>query len=323
MYRWRELPLDRRASLPRTSRWSEIISDACPVSLYRTSGPSISPAPFFPRYEAVRRPRIPPHQQEEMVEAPVVEVARPPAPPQKLSFRLGMVLLRRLAPLFSRQSLIPLDPVLPADSFDWIAELDVNWEVIAGEAQQVLGLCLPSLHQIAEDQRTIDLDENWKAFFLYGFGIRDANNCARCPETAALVSRVPGLVTAFFSILGPGKHIPAHRGAYRGIIRYHLGLIIPRESYKCRMRIGEEVYCWREGESIVFDDTYEHEVWNETDEVRVVLFIDVVRPLRFPASALNRTLIAAARHSPVVRRARRRQMEWDYHDRPPIAAGSS
>jgi ornithine lipid ester-linked acyl 2-hydroxylase len=235
---------------------------------------------------------------------------------QTLAFRLGTNALRLLEPVFVRHSLIPLEPVLTSDQFDWIGHLEVNWPVIAAEAQQLLELRLPGLHEIADDQHTLDQDDKWKAFFLYGFGVQIAENCARCPMTDALISRIPGLVTAFFSVLEAGKHIPAHRGAFRGIVRYHLGLIVPREIHMCRMRIGEQVHNWREGESILFDDTYEHEVWNDSEDVRVVLFIDVRRPLRFPASVLNHILIRAMRHSPVVRRARKRQMDWDYQDNP-------
>ncbi len=95
---------------------------------------------------------------------------------------------------------------------------------------------------------------------------------------------IPGMTTAMFSILSPRKHILDHRGPYKGVLRYHLGLIVPREAERCRIRVGEDIRHWEEGKSLIFDDTFNHEVWNDTDETRVVLFVDVLRPLPSPWS---------------------------------------
>src|SRR3546814_5195751 len=73
-------------------------------------------------------------------------------------------------------------------------------------------------------------------------------------------------LTAWISILSPRYHIPAHSGVTKGILRAHLGLIVPREREKCRIRIGDEVRYWEPGKIFVIDDTYEHEVWNERSE---------------------------------------------------------
>ncbi len=109
-----------------------------------------------------------------------------------------------------------------------------------------------------------------------------------CPRTAALMREIPGMTTAMFSILSPRKHILDHRGPYKGVLRYHLGLIVPEDAEACRIRVGEDIRHWEEGKSMIFDDTFNHEVWNDTDETRVVLFVDVLRPLPFPESAINR-----------------------------------
>ena len=103
-----------------------------------------------------------------------------------------------------------------------------------------------------------------------------------CPRTAALMREIPGMTTAMFSILSPRKHILDHRGPYKGVLRYHLGLIVPRDAEACRIRVGEDIRHWEEGKSMIFDDTFNHEVWNDTDETRVVLFVDVLRPLPVP-----------------------------------------
>lgn len=89
-----------------------------------------------------------------------------------------------------------------------------------------------------------------------------------------------GCPNAWFSILSPGYYIPVHRGPTNGIIRVHLGLLVPRHRRNCRVRVDKQLLHWKEGKCIVFDDYYEHEVWNETDEHRVVQFFDVDRPMR-------------------------------------------
>ena len=94
-----------------------------------------------------------------------------------------------------------------------------------------------------------------------------------------------------FSILAPGYHIPAHKGVTKGILRSHLGLIIPKEREKCRIRVDDVITPWKEGEIFVFDDTYEHEVWNDTDEERVILLFDFDRPMKLGGRVLNKTFI--------------------------------
>ena len=118
--------------------------------------------------------------------------------------------------------------------------------------------------------------------------------------------------TAMFSILAPGKHIPDHNGPYKGVMRYHLGAQGPRaDAERCRIRVGDEIVTWAEGQSLIFDDTYEHEVWNDTDEERVVLFLDVVRPLRFPMNLVNAIVLKAIAVSPFIQDAKRRHLAWE------------
>ena len=117
--------------------------------------------------------------------------------------------------------------------------------------------------------------------------------------------------TAFFSILAPRKHIPDHRGPFKGLLRYHLALKIPEPRELCRIDVGGELRHWEEGKSLLFDDTYVHEAWNDSDDVRVVLFVDVVRPVRPPAEYLSRALIAAIKWSPYVGDAKRRHLDWE------------
>ena len=98
--------------------------------------------------------------------------------------------------------------------------------------------------------------------------------------------------TAWFSIVAPGYHIPPHKGVSKGILRTHLGLIIPRDAEKCRIHVGGETCVWREGEIFVFDDTFRHEVLNETPDERVILIFDFDRPMRFWGRQLNNLFIS-------------------------------
>jgi beta-hydroxylase len=119
------------------------------------------------------------------------------------------------------------------------------------------------------------------------------------------------MTTAFFSILSPHKHIGEHRGPYRGVLRYHLGLKVPEPADAAGIRVGGEVRHWSEGSSLVFDDGYEHSAWNDTEGTRVVLFMDVLRPLRRPAADINGALIKLIGASPFVRDAKRRHEAWE------------
>ena len=122
---------------------------------------------------------------------------------------------------------------------------------------------------------------------------------------------MPNLRNAWFSILAPGYRIPPHQGPTNGIIRIHLGLIVPRDSANCRIRVAGEEFGWQEGKCVVFDDSYEHEVWNNTDEQRAVLFFDVDRPLRLPGRSVNRLLIALMKRTAYVRDAHTNLLQWE------------
>ncbi len=197
--------------------------------------------------------------------------------------------------------------------FPWTDLLEEHWALIRAELDAVLAHreALPNFQDISEDQTAITTDDNWKTFFLYGFGHKAEKNCRLVPKTTEVVERIPGMKTAFFSILAPGKHIPAHRGPYKGVMRAHLGLKVPDANEDCRIRVGDDVRHWEEGEVLLFDDTHDHEVWNDTDETRVVLFLDVVRPFEPPVDPLNRALITLISYSPFVQNAKENQEQWE------------
>ena len=147
----------------------------------------------------------------------------------------------------------------------------------------------PRCHEVDRMQTFISAttEKDWRVFYLYLIGEKPEANRARCPVTCAALDRVPGVFQALFSILDPGKSIPSHEGPYRGYLRYHLGLIVPEQDPP-QIRIKDQIYTWREGEDVLFDDTWEHEVTNHCKDRRVVLIVDVRRPMPLPLTALNR-----------------------------------
>lgn len=221
--------------------------------------------------------------------------------------------LWRLEKLLEGSSLVGNPVFFETDLFPWVARLEASWRVIREELDEVLRYRdeLPNFQDISPDQRRITHDDLWKTFFFRAYGLKARGNCRRCPKTTEILKEVPGLKTAFFSILGPHKHIPPHRGPYKGVIRYHLGLLVPEPAESCRIRVADRMATWREGKSLIFDDTFEHEVWNDTDGVRVILFVDFVRPLRFPASVLNWVLLKLIAVSPYVLGAAGNYFAWE------------
>lgn len=136
-------------------------------------------------------------------------------------------------------------------------------------------------------------------------------NLARCPFVAKKLKDVPGLVSAIYSIVGPGAHIRRHRGVSKAIMTAHIGLIVPDNAASCRMDVDGSTVVWQAGEAIVFDDTFPHEVWNETEQTRVLLLIQFRRPMRQPGRLIADALVAFVRHSSFVQRARRNLTYWE------------
>ena len=211
---------------------------------------------------------------------------------------------------FSR---IPNSPVMDPRAFEWTAELSRHADVIREEAMAIYRHrdAIPPLKELSPDHHGIATDDSWRSFFLIGYGQRIAENIARAPRTTALVERIPGLNSAFFSILAPGAVIPRHRGVTKAFITAHLGLKVPRDAANCTMEVDDQRVQWCEGEWVVFDDTYEHEVWNNTGETRIILLCQVARPLRMPGSWLARAIMAYVRASPFVRDATRNLVGWE------------
>lgn len=204
-------------------------------------------------------------------------------------------------------------PVFSNEQFSWTSLLEENSNAIREELTKILvySEALPNLQDIQNEQHSITTDNKWKTFFFYGFGEKAADNCAKCPVTTSVLEQIPGLLTAFFSILHPKKHIPAHKGLFKGIIRSHLGLIIPGKNHECRMQLDKQTLYWQEGKAFVFDDTYMHEVWNDSNEIRVVLLIDIIRPFKKPFAKINEGIINLIVGSSHVKEAVGNHREWE------------
>ena len=226
---------------------------------------------------------------------------------------VGDRVLRVVNRLIARASVLPEQPFYDPALFPWIAPLEADWKLVRTELEAVLARRddLPNFQDISTDQYTLTDDDQWKTYFFYGYGFRSDANCARCPETTRLVESIPGMTTAMFSIFGPGKQVPPHDGPYKGVLRYHLGLIVPEPADQVGIEVGGEIAHWSEGESLVFDDTYTHRAWNDTDGTRVVLFVDVIRELRGPLNTVNRVLIKLIGWSPFIQDAKRRHQAWE------------
>ena len=231
----------------------------------------------------------------------------------ELTIAVGERILAPVERFIGTRSLVGDATFFPNERFGWIEHVETNWQTIHEELQGVLAdrEALPNFQDISKDQIEITDDDDWKTYFLYGYGFAAKLGVQTCPKTAALMREIPGMTTAMFSILSPHKHILDHRGPYKGVLRYHLGLIVPKDAEQCRIRVGQDIRHWEVGKSLVFDDTFNHEVWNDTDETRVVLFVDVLRPLPSPWSQINRAIVKTIGYSPFVLDAKRNQEAWE------------
>ncbi|MGF1592704.1 MAG: aspartyl/asparaginyl beta-hydroxylase domain-containing protein [Kiloniellaceae bacterium] len=207
--------------------------------------------------------------------------------------KTGKRLIRRLRGFLADQSLVSNDPVLDPAEFAFLKPFEDHWEEINGELQEILKHkeSVPAFEEVSTDQMKIARDRQWRTFILFGFGSKLQKNCAHAPRTTNLLEQVPHLQTAWFSILEPGYHITAHKGVTKGILRCHLGLVVPDRREDCWMRVDDKKYSWETGKVLVFDDTYDHEVLNDTGQPRVVLLFDFERPMRFWGRLLNRLFI--------------------------------
>jgi aspartate beta-hydroxylase len=162
---------------------------------------------------------------------------------------------------------------------------EAQWRAIRGECLACMGEmdAIPEFHQLMAEQAALSEygGRYWRLYVLRVYGADHRANQARCPALRRLLKAHPEVTSAAFSILEGGKHIPAHRGPFRGILRFHLPLVIPPSAADRpgnRLRVATTQHLLEEGRGILWDDTYEHEAWNDSPTPRAVLLLDVFRP---------------------------------------------
>ncbi|WP_428628990.1 aspartyl/asparaginyl beta-hydroxylase domain-containing protein [Sphingopyxis sp.] len=170
--------------------------------------------------------------------------------------------------------------------FDWVPAVEAAAATIKAELTSLLADGLegfrPYIQSEADQARANPLLDNrdWSALFLCENGRRSDDVIARCPSAMAAVQSAPlpyiaNSPTVMFSLLRPGARIAPHTGMHNARLTCHLPLVVPPN---CRFRVGNDVREWEEGKLMIFDDTIEHEAWNDSDEDRFVLIFDIWRP---------------------------------------------
>lgn len=176
-------------------------------------------------------------------------------------------------------SSVPSRPYLDRSRFPELDVLKDNWGVIREEAMRLFD---EGYIRAAEKNNDAGFGsffkKGWKRFYLKWYDKPLPSAMALCPRTVELVSAIPNVKGAMFALLPGGSHLNPHRDPFAGSLRYHLGLATPN-SDACRIYVDGQPYAWRDGQDVMFDETYVHWVKNETDETRVILFCDIERPL--------------------------------------------
>ncbi|GAB2592370.1 aspartyl/asparaginyl beta-hydroxylase domain-containing protein [Dyella jejuensis] len=197
---------------------------------------------------------------------------------------------------------IDTPPVLDADAYFPDARTFVDaWPQLRDEALAVAARMqhIPRFHEIMPAQAPISANDgkDWRLFVLKVYGVNVEENMAACPTLARIVSSAPDVLSATLSFLAPHKHIPRHRGPFRGVLRFQLGISVPVDAEgrpAAVLSLDHQEHRIGNGECLLWDDTYPHEVWNRSDEVRIALLLDVRRH-HMPADMrmLSRALIAS------------------------------
>ena len=178
---------------------------------------------------------------------------------------------------------------LPVSEFKGLKLLLDNWQVIRDEA-----LALDNLEKIKAAEKNDDAGFNsffrkgWKRFYLKWYEAKHPSAVQFCPKTVALLAQVPEVKAAMFTELPPGARLNEHRDPYAGSLRFHMGLSTPNDD-RCFINVNQQSYSWRDGEGVVFDETYLHWAINQTDKTRIILMCDIERPMKYRwTAAVNR-----------------------------------
>jgi beta-hydroxylase len=160
--------------------------------------------------------------------------------------------------------------------------LEENYSLIKDEVMKVIesGKKLPKFHEVDDGQEYISNNDGvcWGLLSLKLYDMWHSKNIKLCPKTSELLRGIKNIKSAYFSILDKRKYIPPHKGPYKGILRYQLAISVPKKG-ECKIIVDDKEYFWKEGVGVLFDDTFTHEVQNNTDEIRVALLLDVKRKI--------------------------------------------
>ena len=183
---------------------------------------------------------------------------------------------------------LPQIELYDSADFDWVPELESKTSQIKAELMELVKDHAAFSPYIPRNDgrphlnyHTLVDNDNWGAFYLWKEGERQDENCARCPDTAAAMEKVPldflegRAPSVLFSLLKPGAHIPPHNGMLNTRLICHLPVLVPGPAW---LRVGNTMHHWQEGKIVVFDDSIEHEAKNDADQTRVVLLFDIWRP---------------------------------------------
>ena len=189
---------------------------------------------------------------------------------------------------FSR---VPSTPFIPVSEFPELKTLQENWPVIRAEAENLLALKKIKAAEQNDDAGFNSFFKNgWKRFYLKWYDASHPSAARLCPQTHALLQAIPSVKAAMFAELPPGGKLNPHRYPFAGSMRYHLGLATPNDD-RCFIEVDGERHSWRDGQGVVFDETYIHWAINGSESDRIILFCDVERPMRYRwMGAVNRWL---------------------------------
>ncbi|HKA74867.1 MAG TPA: aspartyl/asparaginyl beta-hydroxylase domain-containing protein [Xanthobacteraceae bacterium] len=187
-------------------------------------------------------------------------------------------------------SAVPNKPMLPVSVVPELARLRENWQAIRDEA---IALFDEGRIKAADGYNDWGFNSffrsGWKRFYLKWYDDSLPSAKRMCPRTVALLESIPCIKGAMFATLSPGARLVQHRDPFAGSLRYHLGLVTPTHPGECRILVDGIAYSWREGDDLLFDETFIHYAENTTDQTRIILFCDIERPLRNRAmAAVNR-----------------------------------
>jgi len=162
---------------------------------------------------------------------------------------------------------------------DIVKKLESKWEMIRDEALQVMDV---NSHVFLHEEESLKNTGEWRQFTLFQRG-KQNKDCQRTPKTCSLVSKMTQAAGCKrgqikYSIMMPGTHVWPHTGPTNCRLRMHLGLVIPKTGNGTKLRCGDEIRTWEEGKVMIFDDSFEHEVWQQAESFRLIFIIDIWHP---------------------------------------------